>query len=358
MMNAVGGTTLHYWAQSWRLNPWDFKVVSETTQALRRVARAEGIDGRRLAVRPRGARAVLRQGRIRDRRVGPGRQRQGHDRSDAATSSKAPRKRAYPMPPLRSTGFIDLMTAAARGLGWHPFPGPAAINSRTLSGPIGVHVSRLLQQGRLPRRRQERPERDDDSARAEDRAAESRDARARHVDRRRRPAARSPASPTSPTARSSSSRRRSCCSRATPTRTRGCCCSRSRRRFRTACRTITARSAATTSSHAQGGGVTALFPFNLNAWYGLPAQGVAVDNFADDNFDHGALDFIGGGNLWVYSDRRPIAAASMGTFGRDAELGHRSGRRSSSRTPTAPTPPTCRRRRCPTKTTFSISIRR
>ena len=24
MMNAVGGTTLHYWAQSWRLNPWDF----------------------------------------------------------------------------------------------------------------------------------------------------------------------------------------------------------------------------------------------------------------------------------------------------------------------------------------------
>src|SRR5215510_5558117 len=32
MMNAVGGTSLHYWAQSWRLNPWDFKVVSETTR--------------------------------------------------------------------------------------------------------------------------------------------------------------------------------------------------------------------------------------------------------------------------------------------------------------------------------------
>ena len=24
MMNGVGGTSLHYWAQSWRLNPWDF----------------------------------------------------------------------------------------------------------------------------------------------------------------------------------------------------------------------------------------------------------------------------------------------------------------------------------------------
>ena len=36
----------------------------------------------------------------------------------------------------------------------------------------------------------------------------------------------------------------------------------------------------------------------------------------DDNFDHAALDFIGGGNLWVFSDRRPIAAASMNTFGK------------------------------------------
>src|SRR5438309_341597 len=32
MMNAVGGTSLHYWAQSWRLSPWDFKLVSETTR--------------------------------------------------------------------------------------------------------------------------------------------------------------------------------------------------------------------------------------------------------------------------------------------------------------------------------------
>src|SRR5204863_5284451 len=69
-------------------------------------------------------------------------------------------------------------------------------------------------------------------------------------------------------------------------------------------------------SHATGGGVTALFPMNLNNWYGLPAQGVAIDDWADDNFDHAGLDFIGGGNLWVYSDRRPIAAAGMSTFGR------------------------------------------
>jgi gluconate 2-dehydrogenase alpha chain len=28
MMNAIGGTSIHYWAQSWRLNPWDFKTRS------------------------------------------------------------------------------------------------------------------------------------------------------------------------------------------------------------------------------------------------------------------------------------------------------------------------------------------
>src|SRR6185436_850805 len=74
-------------------------------------------------------------------------------------------------------------------------------------------------------------------------------------------------------------------------------------------------------SHNQIGGVIALFPKSINNWYGLPAQGVAVDNWADDNFDHSGLDFIGGGNLWVYSDRRPIAAASMSTFGRAPRWG-------------------------------------
>jgi len=69
-------------------------------------------------------------------------------------------------------------------------------------------------------------------------------------------------------------------------------------------------------SHAQFDGVTALFPKDINNWYGLPAQGVAVDNFADDNFDHAGVDFIGGGSMYVYSNRRPIAAASMGTFGK------------------------------------------
>jgi gluconate 2-dehydrogenase alpha chain len=63
-------------------------------------------------------------------------------------------------------------------------------------------------------------------------------------------------------------------------------------------------------SHNQGGAVSALFPFNLNNWYGTPAQGIAIDNWADDNFDHSGLDFVGGGNLYVYTERRPMTAVN------------------------------------------------
>jgi gluconate 2-dehydrogenase alpha chain len=69
-------------------------------------------------------------------------------------------------------------------------------------------------------------------------------------------------------------------------------------------------------SHNQFAPVTALFDHDINSWYGLPAQGAGVDDFADDNFDHSGLDFIGGGNIFIYPERRPIGAASMSTFGK------------------------------------------
>ena len=122
------------------------------------------------------------------------------------------------------------------------------------------------------------------------------------------------------------------------------------------CRTITARSGSTTPHH-QGAPVTALFPFKVGAWYGLPAQGVAVDDFADDNFDHGGHDFIGGCNLWPMSDRRPISAAGMSTFGMAPSWGsdwkkfiHEYADNSHSSY--------TRKRRCRTKTISSTSIRR
>src|SRR5690606_4436203 len=50
---------------------------------------------------------------------------------------EGPRKREYPMPPLRWTAFHERMAEAARGLGWHPFPGPALINTQAHGGRGG-----------------------------------------------------------------------------------------------------------------------------------------------------------------------------------------------------------------------------
>ena len=80
-------------------------------------------------------------------------------------------------------------------------------------------------------------------------------------------------------------------------------------------------------SHHQGAPVTALFERDLHNWYGLPAQGVGIDNWADDNFDHSGLNFIGGANLWVHTDRKPISAAKMSTFGRTSSTWGSAGRR-------------------------------
>jgi gluconate 2-dehydrogenase alpha chain len=108
MMNAVGGTTLHYWAQSWRLNPWDFAVASRTRQRYgssrlppgttvedwpfgldelepyyERVENELGVSGQAGNVRG----AIDRRGNI----------------------FEGPRARGYPMPPLRGSGFTEMM---------------------------------------------------------------------------------------------------------------------------------------------------------------------------------------------------------------------------------------------------------
>jgi len=314
MMNAVGGTTLHYWAQSWRLNPWDFRVVSDTTKRY-------------------GAARIPAGSTVEDWPFGLEELEPYYDKVEYETGVsgqagnikgaidkrgnifEGPRHRAFPMPPLRSTGFIDRMAEAARNLGWHPFPGPASINSRPYQNRAACMYHGFCNKGGC------------------------------HVD-----AKNGPHLTTIPRAQQSG--RLQVVTRAHATRINtddkgrvtGVTYVTDKAEFFQPAKVVLLASytyenirllllSTSTAhpkglsnnqgqvgrhylSHAQGGGVTALFPFNLNSWYGLPAQGVAVDNFADDNFDHGAHDFIGGGNLWVMSDRRPISAAGMGTFGK------------------------------------------
>jgi gluconate 2-dehydrogenase alpha chain len=313
MMNGVGGTSLHYWAQHWRLNPWDFKVISETTRRY---------DARRI---PHGS-------TVEDWPFGYDELERFYDKVEyeVGVSGQAgnlsgkidprgnpfegPRKRPYPMPPLRWTAFHERMAAAARTLGWRPFPGPAAINSRAYQDRSACMYHGFCNRGGC------------------------------HVD-----AKNSTAVSTIPRAQATG--RLKVVTRAVVTsvevdgqgRATGVTyLADGQELFQPAKVVLLAsytyenvrllllsKSKAYPNglsnnhgqvgrhyiSHHQAAAVSALFPFDLKAWYGLPAQGVAVDDWADDNFDHGGLDFIGGANLWVMSDRRPISAASMNTFG-------------------------------------------
>jgi gluconate 2-dehydrogenase alpha chain len=319
MMNAVGGTSLHYWAQSWRLNPWDFKAASETT---RRYGASRIPRGSTVEDWPFGLEELEPYYELVENEIGvSGKAGNLNGRIDPRGNVfEGSRKHEYPMPALRGTGFTDMMAGAARTLGWHPFPGPAAINSRTYQNRTGCAYHGYCNRGGC------------------------------HVK-----AKGSTAVTTIPKAQDTG--RLEVVTQATTTainvgadgrvsgvtylkdgteyfqpadvvllaayvyeNVRILLLSKSRP-FSNGLSNNHGQVGRHYFSHNQGAAVTALFPRDINNWYGLPAQGVAVDEWADDNFDHSALDFIGGGNLWVYSDRRPIGAANMTTFGRAPRWG-------------------------------------
>ena len=150
---------------------------------------------------------------------------------------EAPSSRGYPLPPLRPSGWTDCMKAAAKRLGLHPLPGPAAIRSGRLRNGVpgcqycgyctynGCMVEAWARHAstRSRGRRDRQPE-DRAGARATKIEVDA-EGRASGVTYSR--AGENTFSP--PT--SSSSQR-------TFTRTRDCCCYRPQRRIRTACRTI------------------------------------------------------------------------------------------------------------------------
>ena len=312
MMNGVGGTSLHYWAQSWRLNPWDFKTVSETTARY-------------------GAHRIPENSTVEDWPISYEDLEPYYDRVEYAigvsgnagniNGSKqangnpfeGPRARDYPMPGLRSSGYTDMMSDAARGLGWTPFQGPAAINTEVYGDRPGCFYHGYCDRGGC------------------------------HVN-----AKSSTAVTTIPEALKSGLLKVVTHARVlkilndadgrvtgveylmgnqvmfqpadavmlashTYENVRLLMLSTSQK-FPNGLANNSGQVGQHYLSHHQGAPVIALFPKNLNNWYGLPAQGVAIDEWADDNFDHSDLDFIGGGNLWTYTDRKPIAAAKMSTF--------------------------------------------
>src|SRR6202035_3973063 len=146
MMNAVGGTSLHYWAQSWRLNPWDFRVVSETT---RRYGASRIPKGSTVEDWPFRLEELEPYYDKVEHEVGVSGQAGNLDGviDPRGNIFEGPRQRGYPMPPLRGTEFTDRMAAAAGNLGWHAFPGPAAINSEVSDARPGCQYHAFCSRG-------------------------------------------------------------------------------------------------------------------------------------------------------------------------------------------------------------------
>jgi len=319
MMNAVGGTTLHYWAQSWRLNPWDFKVVSETR---RRYGASRLPRGTTVEDWPFGLEELERYYDRVEVEIGVSGQA-GNVKGaidQRGNVFEGPRSRPYPMPPLRGTGFTEMMAGAARSLGWHPFPGPAAVTSGRYEGRSGCvyhgfcnrggcHVSAKGSTAVTTIPKAQRTKRLTVVTEAHVTSIDV-DAQGRVSGVTYRKGNEEFFQPASAVLLAGY----------TYENVRMLLLSTSKA-FPRGLSNTHGQVGRHYFSHNQIATVNALFPRNLNTWYGLPAQGTAVDDWADDNFDHGPLDFIGGGNLWVYSDRRPIVAANMSTFGRAPRWG-------------------------------------
>ena len=313
MMNAIGGTSIHYWAQSWRLKTWDFKTRSET---IKRYGASALPAGTTLEDWPLAYDELAPYYELVEEEIGVSGAAGNLNGKLTGTGNpfESARAKEFPMPPLRGSGFTDMMADAAKKLGWKPFAPPAAINSQTRNGrPSCVYHGYCATGGC-------------------------------HVS-----AKGSTAVTTIPAAQKT--KNLAIFDNAHVTRIEvdnngrvsGVRYLRNKQEFFQPAKAVlvagytyensrllllsksNAYPKGLSNNHGQvgrhyfghwGSNVTALFPFDINTWYGLPAQGTCCDEWADDSFDHTGLGFIGGTSLHVYTERHPIDGAAMNTFGR------------------------------------------
>lgn len=317
MMNAVGGTSIHYHAQSWRLNPWDFRVRSAT---LERYGAGYLPQGSTVEDWPLSYAELEPFYDHIEYEVGvSGRAGNIQGRIDTAGNIfEGPRQRDYPMPPLRSCDYLDRMSEAATTLGFHPYRGPAAINSQAYQGRPGCALHGYCDRGGCHIRAKSSTD-----VTTIPKALATGNLRVVDQANVRRIEADSAGRVTGVTYLRNGEElfqpaRAVLLGTYTYENIRLLLLSRSARHANGL-----GNNRSQVGRHhfghwdAQAGvGVSALFPVDLNIWYGAIAQGVMVDDWADDNFDHAGLGFIGGATLHAYTEKHPIAAAAMGTYGR------------------------------------------
>jgi gluconate 2-dehydrogenase alpha chain len=319
MMNAIGGTSIHYWASAWRLKPWDFKTRSEVEK---RYGKGAIPVGSTLENWPLTYDELESYYDIIEHEVGvSGKAGNIQGKLDPAGNVyEGPRQREYPMPALRGTEYTEHMMAAAKKMGLKPFHGPSAINSQQYNGRPGCvyhgycgtggcHISakNSTAVSTIPAAMKTKNLIIHDLAQVT-RIATGPDGRASGVTFIRE--GKEYFQPAHVVLVASY----------TYENTRLLLLSKSKA-FPKGLSNNYGQVGRHFFSHWQGSPVFALFPFNINVWYGTPAQTTVVDDFADDNFDHSGLGFIGGTSISLGTEMHPIEAAAMNTFGRAPQWG-------------------------------------
>jgi gluconate 2-dehydrogenase alpha chain len=143
MMNAVGGTSIHYWASHWRLKAWDFTARSEI---IKRYGAGAIPKGSTLEDWPITYDDLEPYYDIVEHEVGvSGKAGNIQGKLDPAGNIfEAPRRREYPMPPLRGSGYTDMMAKGGGRTRLASVPGAGGDQFATVSRSPGVRFPRIL----------------------------------------------------------------------------------------------------------------------------------------------------------------------------------------------------------------------
>jgi gluconate 2-dehydrogenase alpha chain len=134
--NGLGGAGVHWNGQTWRFLPWEFELRSKTI-ARYGEGRLNGATSRDWGITydelepyydrfERQAGVAGKAGNIKGRIQAGGNPFEG------------PRSRDYPNPPMKTTYAGHLFEGAAKALGYHPFPQPSANVTRPYKNPDGA----------------------------------------------------------------------------------------------------------------------------------------------------------------------------------------------------------------------------
>ena len=135
----VGGAGVHWNGQCWRFLPSDFEIRSQVEQRYGKGFIPEGMNLQDWGVTYDDLEPYYDRFEYLCGVSGKAGNIDGA-RQAGGNPFEGPRKRDYPLPPLKRSASTTLFDRAAREAGFDPFPCPAANTSRPYRNPLGVQM--------------------------------------------------------------------------------------------------------------------------------------------------------------------------------------------------------------------------